>query len=76
MQLLQAAVITSPTYAEAWNNLGVLQRDVGLVHVSPALGCVYIEANECAYMSKHNVRACFFTLDHGRASFLSRLSIM
>ena len=36
MQLLQAAVTIAPGYAEAWNNLGVLQRDVGLVHVRPS----------------------------------------
>ena len=36
MQLLQAAVTIAPGYAEAWNNLGVLQRDVGLVPVRPS----------------------------------------
>ena len=37
MQLLQAAVTAAPGYAEAWNNLGVLQRDMGLVHVRPLI---------------------------------------
>jgi tetratricopeptide (TPR) repeat protein len=27
--LLQAAVTAAPLYAEAWNNLGVAQRDIG-----------------------------------------------
>ena len=31
--MLMAAVSASPTYAEAYNNLGVLQRDVGTVEV-------------------------------------------
>lgn len=31
MALLQAAVSACPTYAEAYNNVGVLQRDVGLI---------------------------------------------
>jgi Flp pilus assembly protein TadD len=29
--LLQAATQACPSYAEAWNNLGVLQRDIGAV---------------------------------------------
>lgn len=32
LQMLQAAVMAAPGYAEAFNNLGVLQRDVGAVH--------------------------------------------
>ena len=31
LQLLQAALMAAPAYAEAHNNLGVLQRDVGAV---------------------------------------------
>jgi tetratricopeptide (TPR) repeat protein len=31
LALLQAAISASPTYAEAHNNLGVLQRDVGAI---------------------------------------------
>jgi tetratricopeptide (TPR) repeat protein len=31
LALLQAAITASPTYAEAYNNLGVLQRDVGAI---------------------------------------------
>ena len=33
-QLLMAAIRACPSYAEAYNNLGVLQRDVGVVKVS------------------------------------------
>lgn len=33
LQMLQAALCACPTYAEAYNNLGVLQRDVGAIHV-------------------------------------------
>ena len=32
-QLLMAAITACPSYAEAYNNLGVLQRDVGAVKV-------------------------------------------
>ena len=32
--MLMAAIAACPTYSEAYNNLGVLQRDVGAVHVS------------------------------------------
>lgn len=31
LALLQAAIQACPTYAEAYNNLGVLQRDVGAI---------------------------------------------
>lgn len=31
LTLLTAAIVASPTYAEAHNNLGVLQRDVGAI---------------------------------------------
>ena len=31
LSLLQAAIATCPDYAEAYNNLGVLQRDVGAI---------------------------------------------
>jgi Tfp pilus assembly protein PilF len=31
LALLQAAIAASPSYAEAHNNLGVLQRDVGAI---------------------------------------------
>jgi len=31
LTLLTAAIVSSPTYAEAHNNLGVLQRDVGAI---------------------------------------------
>ena len=30
-QMLMAAISASPSYAEAYNNLGVLQRDVGAI---------------------------------------------
>ena len=33
MQLLQAALATAPQYGEAWNTLGVLQRDLGQMQV-------------------------------------------
>lgn len=29
--MLQASLTAAPDYAEAWNNLGVLQRDLGQV---------------------------------------------
>jgi tetratricopeptide (TPR) repeat protein len=31
LQLLAAATAADPGYGEAWNNLGVLQRDVGAI---------------------------------------------
>ena len=31
LTLLTAAIAACPTYAEAYNNLGVLQRDVGAI---------------------------------------------
>ena len=34
-QMLEAVVAQDPSYAEAWNNLGVLQRDLGLIPVRP-----------------------------------------
>lgn len=42
--MLTAAISASPTYAEAYNNLGVLQRDVGAVKVErlfqfPSIPC-------------------------------------
>lgn len=36
LQMLQAAIAAAPDYAEAYNNLGVLQREVGAIQVSPA----------------------------------------
>ena len=36
LQMLQAAIAAAPDYAEAYNNLGVLQREVGAIKV-PAL---------------------------------------
>ena len=32
--MLMAAIAACPTYSEAYNNLGVLHRDVGAVNVS------------------------------------------
>ena len=37
MQLLRAALLSAPEYAEAWNTLGVLQRDLGHMQVAPSL---------------------------------------
>jgi len=34
LQMLQAAIAAAPEYAEAYNNLGVLQREVGAIKVS------------------------------------------
>ena len=34
LQLLQAALLSAPEYAEAWNTLGVLQRDMGQMQVN------------------------------------------
>jgi protein O-GlcNAc transferase len=31
MRTLQAAIVAAPRYAEVYNNLGVLQRDVGAI---------------------------------------------
>ena len=33
MQLLRAALLSAPGYAEAWNTLGVLHRDLGQMQV-------------------------------------------
>ncbi len=33
LQMLQAAIAAAPDYAEAYNNLGVLQREVGAIKV-------------------------------------------
>ena len=33
--MLQAAIAAAPDYAEAFNNLGVLQREVGAIKASP-----------------------------------------
>lgn len=38
--MLMAAVSSSPSYAEAYNNLGVLQRDVGAVEVTYSHMCI------------------------------------
>ena len=32
-QMLQAAIAAAPDYAEAYNNLGVLQRELGAIEV-------------------------------------------
>ena len=32
MEMLTAAVAADPSYVEAHNNLGVLQKDIGLTH--------------------------------------------
>ena len=34
LQMLQAAIAAAPDYAEAYNNLGVLQREVGAIKAS------------------------------------------
>ncbi len=34
LQMLQAAIAAAPDYAEAYNNLGVLQREVGAIKVN------------------------------------------
>ncbi len=37
LQMLQAAIAAAPDYAEAYNNLGVLQREVGAIKVRSAV---------------------------------------